>query len=100
VQIRDDLGVRALIFNSETEATALYPVRQPDTDMLRLWEVAGTCHTGGATSQEALAPLFARDGIAFALGGTAGAAIAPDNPNVLSYTPAYRAAFRHFHEWV
>jgi hypothetical protein len=100
VQIRDDLGVPAFVFNSETEATALYPVRQPDTDMLRLWEVAGTCHTGGASSQEALAPLFERDGIAFALGGTAGAVQAPENPNVLSYTPAHRAAFRHFHEWI
>jgi Alpha/beta hydrolase domain len=44
VQIRHDLGVLALVFNSETEASWLFPVRQPDTDTLRLWEVAGTCH--------------------------------------------------------
>jgi hypothetical protein len=100
VQIRDDLGVPALVFNSETEATALYPVRQPDTDMLRLWEVAGTCHTGGVTSQLAMAPLFARDGIAFALDGSAGGVPVPEHPNVLSYTPAHRAAFHHFNTWV
>ena len=100
VQIRDDLGVPALVFNSETEAPAVYPVRQPDTDMLRLWEVAGTCHTGGITSQAAMAPLFERDGIAFALGGAAGSAAAPENPNVLSFTPANRAAFQHFHTWI
>jgi hypothetical protein len=100
VQIRDDLGVPALVFNSETEAPGLYPVRQPDTDSLRIWEVAGTCHTGGAATQEAMAPLFERDGIAFALGGAAGAALVPENPNVLSYTPAHRAAFHHFHEWL
>jgi hypothetical protein len=75
-------------------------VRQPDTGTLRLWEVAGTCHAGGTASQAAMAPLFERDGIAFALGGTAGAAFVPDNPNVLSFTPANRAAFHHFHAWL
>jgi hypothetical protein len=35
--------------------------------------------------------LLARDGIT---------RVAPQNPNVLSYTPAYRAAFRHFHTWL
>ena len=100
VQIRDDLGVPALVFNSETEAPAVYPVRQPDTDTLRLWEVAGTCHTGGTSSQTAMAELFERDGIAFALGGTAGSTAAPENPNVLSFTPANRAAFQHFHTWI
>jgi hypothetical protein len=100
VQIRDDLDVPVLVFNTETEASALYPVRQPDTDTLRLWEVAGTCHTGGITSQIAMGPLFARDGIAFALGGGAGEAFVPAHPNVLSFTPAHRAAFRHFHTWI
>ena len=78
----------------------LYPVRQPDTDTLRLWEVAGTCHTGGTSSQTAMAELFERDGIAFALGGAAGSTAAPENPNVLSFTPANRAAFQHFHTWI
>jgi Alpha/beta hydrolase domain len=92
VRIRDDLGVPALVFNSETEAPWLFPVRQPDTDTLRLWEVAGTSHRSGAANQKALAPLFARDGITRAPGR--------ENPNVLSYTPAYRAAFRHFTTWL
>jgi Alpha/beta hydrolase domain len=99
LQIRDDLGVPALVFNTETEAPALFPVRQPDTDMLRLWEVAGACHMSGGASREALAPLFARDGIAFRGGASAGAAIV-QNPNILSYRPAYRAAFHHFHAWL
>jgi hypothetical protein len=100
VQIRDDLGVPALVFNSETEATAVYPVRQADTDTLRLWEVAGTCHTGGISSQLAMAPLFARDGIALTLGGAAGEAFVPERPNVLSFTPSHRAAVHHFHQWI
>jgi hypothetical protein len=99
VQIRDDLGVPVLVFNTETEAPSLFPVRQPDTDMLRLWEVAGTCHMSGGASRAALAPLFARDGIAFRGGASTGVAIV-QNPNILSYTPAYRAAFHHFHSWL
>jgi len=92
VQIRDDLGVPALVFNSETEAPCLFPVRQRDTDILRLWEVAGTSHSSGAWYQKALAPLLARDGITRAPGRA--------NRNVLSYTPAYDAALRHFHTWL
>lgn len=99
VQIRDDLGVPALVFNSETEAPSLFPVRQPDTDTFRLWEVAGTCHLSGGAGQAALAPVLARDGIAFEI-SSAGGTVAPENRNVLSYTPAYRAAFRHFHTWL
>lgn len=100
VQIRDDLGVPVLVFNTETEAPGLFPVRQPDTDHLRLWEVAGACHTGGVASQAAMAPMFERDGIEFAFGGSAGAPFVPQNPNVLPFTPAYRAAFAHFHRWL
>ena len=100
VRIRDDIGVPALVFNSETEAPWLFPVRQPDTDTVRLWEVAGTSHRSGAANRKALAPLFARDGIPLAPGGSADTAVAPQNPNVLRYTPAYHAAFRHFHTWL
>ncbi|MEZ5309630.1 MAG: alpha/beta hydrolase domain-containing protein [Microthrixaceae bacterium] len=44
--IRDDIDVPVLIFITETDLTALrYAlVRQPDTDHLRTWEVAGTAH--------------------------------------------------------
>ncbi len=100
VQVRDDLALPVMVFNTETEAPALFPVRQPDTDHLRLWEVAGACHTGGVASQAAMTPMFERDGIDFAFGGTAGEQFVPQNPNVLSFTPAYRAAFSHFHRWL
>jgi hypothetical protein len=98
VQIRDDLGVPALVFNSETEAPSLFVVRQPDTDTHRLWEVAGTCHLSGGAGQDALAPILARDGITFEISSASGTVV--ENRNVLSYTPAYRAAFRHFHTWL
>jgi hypothetical protein len=46
VPIRDDLDVPTLIFQTETDLTFLdyLPARQPDTDSVRTWEVAGTSH--------------------------------------------------------
>ena len=45
-RLRGDLGAPVLIRNSETEAEAIFPWRQPDTDVFRHWEVAGTPHAG------------------------------------------------------
>jgi len=45
-KLRTDLEAPALIRNSETEARAIFPVRQPDSDTFRFWEVAGTPHAG------------------------------------------------------
>ncbi len=43
--IRDDLDVPVLVFQTETDvAFSNLGVRQPDTDLYRLWEVAGTAH--------------------------------------------------------
>ncbi len=45
-QIRDDLDVPVLTFETETDLTflAYYSARQPDSERFRLWEVAGTAH--------------------------------------------------------
>ena len=43
--IRDDLGVPVLVFQTETDVLLTSgAARQPDTNMYRLWEVAGTAH--------------------------------------------------------
>ena len=44
--VRDDLSVPVLQFETETDLFGLGfgPARQPDTDRLRTWEVAGTAH--------------------------------------------------------
>jgi hypothetical protein len=42
--IRDDLDVPAMIVNTELEAIACLPVRQPDTDRFRTWEAAALTH--------------------------------------------------------
>lgn len=46
VLIRTDIDVPVMIFETETDLTVLgYAyARQPDTDLLRTWEVAGTAH--------------------------------------------------------
>ena len=44
--VRTDVDVPVLIFETETDLTMLgyFSARQPDTDRIRLWEVAGTAH--------------------------------------------------------
>ncbi len=46
VQVRDDLDVPVLMLQTETDTTILgaYLDSQPDTDLFRVWEVAGTAH--------------------------------------------------------
>jgi Alpha/beta hydrolase domain/alpha/beta hydrolase fold len=55
VRIRDDLGIPVLHVSTETEADALYPVRQPDTDTFRTWEIAGAAHASATGGIPALA---------------------------------------------
>jgi hypothetical protein len=45
--LRDDIGQPVMLVNSELEAIACRPIRRPDTDAFRSWEVAGTTHRNG-----------------------------------------------------
>ena len=78
--IRNDIDVPVFVVNSETEAEAYLPARQPDSTTFRLWEVAGTSHVNIPRSMAA--------------SGT------NEGPNWMSYQPAYQAAIRHTHDWV
>ena len=51
VRIRTDLEVPVMVFEAETDLTLLgyAQARQPDTDLLRTWEVAGTAHADAQT---------------------------------------------------
>ena len=63
VQIRPDSAVPVLVFESETDLGPMLdfgPARQPDTDRVRTWEVAGTAH-GDAYLVGAFAPLLGCD---------------------------------------
>lgn len=51
VLVRTDLDVPVMIFEAETDLTLLAyaRARQPDTDLVRTWEVAGTAHADAQT---------------------------------------------------
>ncbi len=89
VRVRDDLDVPVFIFSTETDLTVLgyAPARQPDTDRIRSWEIAGTAHVD--------AFLLGGDpvGIAGALGCDAPI---NDGPQHL----ALKAAVHHLVAWV
>jgi hypothetical protein len=97
VQIRDDLDVPVLALSTESEAVSLYPVRQPDTDTIRTWEIAGAAHVGGAAEMAYMANVFARDALAFPEGmggGTPGTV-----PNDIYFWEVMNAAYDHLVRW-
>ncbi|MFT6435050.1 MAG: hypothetical protein ACJAVI_003101 [Candidatus Azotimanducaceae bacterium] len=89
--LRDDLGVPIFVVNSELEATACYGVRQPDTDSMRFWEVAGTSHTsiqGRAVRQK----LLDRDKLI--------SSKVDPRINAIPISPVYDAVFHHMQQWL
>lgn len=92
--LRDDLGIPVMVLNTECEATACYGVRQPDTDRLRYWEVAGASHVS-LQAMESSVPRMERDfGFSIQLGETM------QSINQVSVAPVVDAALRHLQAWV
>jgi hypothetical protein len=89
--LRDDTGTPVFVVNSELEAMACLPVRQPDTDTFRYWEVAGTSHVS-AQVQGPRARKFERE-FGQALPVTEGM-------NRIPLLPIYDAAIHHLNAWV
>jgi Alpha/beta hydrolase domain len=89
--LRDDLDVPVMIVNSELEAVPCHPVRQPDTDRFRWWEVAGTAHSS-AQVLRTLSQGFERDW-GFSLPVAEGM-------NRVSTRPVSDAALHHMRFWV
>ena len=89
--LRDDLGKPVFVVNSELEAIACHGVRQPDTDTMRFWESAGTCHVSqqGRAARQALTD---RDQLV----------TQPPVPgiNAIPMNPLYDAAYHHMHRWL
>jgi hypothetical protein len=85
------LDVPVMIVNSELEAIACYPVRQPDTERFVNWESAGTTHVAVQT-QIVRNVKYERDfGAVQEL---------PENMNRIAITPYYDAALHHLKRWV
>jgi hypothetical protein len=56
VQVRDDLDVPVMMVQTETDLFVLgsYTDRQPDSELFRLWEIAGAAHADRYVSQVGL----------------------------------------------
>ena len=89
--LRDDLDVPVMVVNSELEAIACYPARQPDTEHYRLWETAGTSHI----SRKGLLSVGAKSVRDFGVER-------PDIPGIndVSMAPVSEAATHHMRSWV
>jgi len=90
--IREDLDVPAMIVNTELEATACLPVRQPDTERLRTWEAAALTHVS-YQAQLTRNAKYRRD-----------FGVEPPAPseamNRIYLQPFYDAALHHLARWV
>lgn len=100
-RLRELDDARVMVVNSELEARVGYPVRQPDTDRYRNWEVAGACHVS-AQAAEARAPKLERDfGSAaaglFAKAGAWDASPEKPGPNQVPMAPVNDAALHQLH---
>ena len=93
--LRDDLDVPVFVLNSETEATGYYPVRQPDSDRFRFWEVAGHAHGSRTRGTKRLPSNWPRD-----LGTEESPMGTPANANILSMEVVRSAALHHFQRWL
>jgi hypothetical protein len=97
-RIRDDLGIPVLLLTTETEADSLYPVRQPDSDTFRTWEVAGAAHASAVGGIPAdLVQVFLRDGLLLPPGGfelPGGGQL-----NKVRWLPVMYAARKHLDGW-
>ena len=84
--LRDDLAVPTIIVNSEFEAEQCYPNSQPDTEVVRWWEFAGTGHIGLTNPEdlEVMAQLMPPD-MAWCQ---------------VSFAPASRAALHALQRWL
>ncbi|OPX13264.1 alpha/beta hydrolase domain-containing protein [Mycobacterium sp. AT1] len=92
VRVRDDVSTRTLVLNTETEAAEYAPLRQPDSDVICSWEVAGASH-GPAPQLEAVNAIVTRDGLTPPR-WSAG------RPSEVPWLPTFDAAVGHVHRWI
>jgi hypothetical protein len=93
--LRDDLGVPVMVVNTECEATSCYPVRQPDSDRFRYWEVAGASHVSLPAMASSSARMERDFGFALPLGDESMQAV-----NQVSVAPVVDAALHHLQAWL
>jgi hypothetical protein len=93
--LRSDLEVPLMVVNTECEAAACDPVRQPDTERFRYWEIAGASHVS-LQAMASSSPRSLRDfGFALPLDDPA-----MQNINQVSIAPVVDAALHHLQYWI
>jgi hypothetical protein len=97
VKIREDLLVPVMVVNSESEVLRLYAMRQPDTDVFRQWEIAGSAHISSAPAEVAELDRQLEE---MGIDPASGMATRRDDTNVVSHAPVVRAAMRHMLGWL
>jgi hypothetical protein len=85
LHIRTDLTIPVFMFQSQTDVILLHSAaaRQPDTDLIRTWEVAGTAHADS-----------------YLLGSAASVIKCGSAINDGPQHPVVQAAFADFNQWV
>jgi hypothetical protein len=91
--LRDDLGSPVMVLNTECEATSCYPVRQPDTDTYRYWEIAGASHVSLPAVASSAGRMERDFGFATPIDSLQGI-------NQVSVAPVVDAALHHLQDWV
>ncbi|MCW2529463.1 MAG: signal peptide-containing protein [Pseudonocardiales bacterium] len=92
-RVRADLEVPVMVVNSECETLSCYPVRQPDTDLFRFWEVAGAPHAP-RVHMELILPKLQRDGVDMP------GEIDPEMLSPVPWAPVFDAALSHVARWM
>jgi hypothetical protein len=95
-RLRDDLEIPIMVVNSETEVLPSLPVRQPDRDRFRWWEIAGTAHVNTPHMAVIMAKVR-RDGLSMPVPAEVG-----DIPPMcaVSWKPVFIAAIEHLSRWM
>lgn len=94
-RLRDDLGIPIFVLNSESESTLHFPVRQPDGDAYRYWEVAGVAHSPRDRGTERLPSPWPRD-----LGTNESRIGTPPDANALRLDEVRSSVLRHLQRWL
>lgn len=93
--LRDDLDIPVFVLNSESESTLHLPVRQPDTDRYRYWEVAGVAHSSRERGTERIPSSWPRD-----LGTNESRIGSHSDANVLRLDEVRSSVLRHVQRWL
>jgi Alpha/beta hydrolase domain len=91
-RVNDRGDVPVLVLATECEAFDNYPMRQPDTDTFRFWEIAGATHADIVQAKE-MTRIMTRDGVTSPLPPV-------PHPNVIPYDYVRDASLRWLARWV